>query len=102
MQINISGHHVDLTDALKEAIEHKLARLERHAANISHIDVVMNVEKNRQMIEATLRMAGAEMFASAESDDMYTAIDALTDKLDRQLNKHKGKTQDRKTGVPNH
>jgi putative sigma-54 modulation protein len=44
-------------------------------------------------------MAGAELFAAAESDDMYAAIDALTDKLDRQLNKHKGKSQDHHQGV---
>jgi len=96
MQINLSGHHIELTDSLRDYIENKMERLERHAHNITHIDVVLNVEKLRQMVEATLRMAGAEMFASAESEDMYAAIDALTDKLDRQLAKHKGKAQHRK------
>lgn len=101
MQINLSGHHVDLTDSMREYVENKMARLERHAANISHIDVVMNVEKLRQMAEGTVRMAGAELFASAESEDMYASIDSLTDKLDRQLSKHKGKVQQRKHDTTN-
>lgn len=62
--------------------------------------MVLNVEKLRHRIEATIRMAGAELFATAEADDMYAAIDALADKLDRQLNKHKGKTQDRQHVAP--
>lgn len=93
MQINISGHHVELTEALRDYVGSKLGRLERHAARITHVDVVLNVEKLRQKVEATLRMAGAELFAAAESEDMYAAIDALADKLDRQLEKHKGKTR---------
>jgi putative sigma-54 modulation protein len=95
MQINISGHHVDLTPALREYVSSKLSRLERHATNITHADVVLNVEKLRQKVEATMRMAGVELFATAESEDMYAAIDALADKLDRQLKKHKGKAKGR-------
>lgn len=91
MQINVSGHHVDVSTPLRNYLISKLGRLERHAADISHADVVMNVEKLRQKVEATIRMAGADLFATAESEDMYAAIDALTDKLDRQLRKHKGK-----------
>ena len=99
MQINITGHHVELTGPLREYVASKLGRLERHESRITHADVVLNVEKLRQKVEATIRMAGAEMFAAAESDDMYAAIDALTDKLDRQLHKHKGKSQDHHQGV---
>jgi len=99
MQINITGHHVDLTDALRDYVASKLGRLERHESRITHADVVLNVEKLRQKVEATIRMAGAELFAAAESEDMYAAIDALTDKLDRQLIKHKGKSQDHHQGV---
>jgi ribosomal subunit interface protein len=99
MQINISGHHVELTDPLREYVSSKLAKLERHESRITHADVVLNVEKLRQKVEATIRMAGAELFAAAESEDMYAAIDALADKLDRQLTKHKGKSQDREHGA---
>jgi putative sigma-54 modulation protein len=93
MQINVSGHHVEVTAPLREYVASKLARLERHAARVTHADVVLNVEKLRHKVEATIRMAGAELFAAAESEDMYAAIDALADKLERQLEKHKGKTR---------
>lgn len=93
MQINVSGHHVEVTQPLREYVSSKLARLERHAARVTHADVVLNVEKLRHKVEATIRMAGAELFAAAESDDMYAAIDSLADKLERQLEKHKGKTR---------
>lgn len=101
MQINISGHHVELTDPLREYVNSKFGKLERHAANITHVDVVLNVEKLRQKVEATIRLAGAELFAAAESEDMYAAIDALSDKLDRQLRKHKGKVKSRQQ-TPTH
>ena len=93
MQINISGHHVEVTAPLREYVSSKLGRLERHGQRITHADVVLNVEKLRQKVEATLRLAGAELFAAADSEDMYAAIDALADKLERQLEKHKGKTR---------
>ncbi len=96
MQINVSGHHVDVTDALRSYVEAKLDRLERHSDRINHMDVILSVEKQRQKAESTVRMAGGELFADAESDDLYAAIDALADKLDRQLIKQKEKSQDRK------
>ena len=99
MQVNVSGHHVDVTIPLRDYVTNKLGKLERHATSISHADVVKNVEKLRQKVEAKIRMAGAELFATAEADDMYAAIDALADKLDRQLSKHKGKSQSRQHGA---
>jgi putative sigma-54 modulation protein len=99
MQVNVSGHHVDVTAPLKDYVTGKLDRLQRHASDITHAEVVMNVEKLRQKVEATIRLSGAELFAAAESDDMYAAIDALVDKLDTQLRKHKGKRKDRNHGV---
>lgn len=98
MQITVSGHHVEVTNPLRDYVASKLGRLERHAARVTHADVVLNVEKLRHKVEATLRMAGAELFAAAESEDMYAAIDALTDKLDRQLRKHKGKLHNHHQG----
>ena len=99
MQINISGHHVDLTDALHDYVINKLSRLERHFENITSIDVTLTVDKLIQKAEANVHVAGADLFAAAESSDMYAAIDALTDKLDRQLIKHKEKTLGRKQGA---
>lgn len=98
MQLSISGHHVDVTDALKNYTEDKLAKLERHFDNITNVHVVLSVEKVKQRAEATMHVSGAELFADADSDDMYAAIDALADKLDRQLLKHKEKLVSRHHG----
>lgn len=91
MQINISGHHVDLTDSLRDYVNSKFAKLERHSDQINSIHVVLNVEKLTQLAEATIHINGGEIFASAENGDMYTALDELIDKLDRQVLKLKGK-----------
>lgn len=91
MQINISGHHVEVTDALKDYVSEKLERLVRHSDDITSIQAILSVEKNRQIAEATIRVKGADLHANAESDDMYAAIDILSDKLDRQVLKHKEK-----------
>lgn len=91
MQINISGHHVELTTALRDYVTNKLSKLERHFDNITTTQVTLSVEKLRQKAEATVHVSGADLFAQSEHEDMYAAIDALTDKLDRQVIKHKEK-----------
>lgn len=93
MQLNISGHHVDLTQPLRDYVENKFERLQRHHDQITQIDVTLVVEKLVQKAEANIHIAGADLFAAADSEDMYAAIDALTDKLDRQLIKHKEKSR---------
>lgn len=98
MQLNISGHHVDVTEALKSYTSEKLGKLERHYDHITNVHVVLSVEKMRQRAEATMHVSGAELFADADSEDMYAAIDMLTDKLDRQLIKHKEKAVNRHHG----
>ncbi len=99
MQINISGHHVELTDSLKDYTSEKLQRLVRHADDIVSIQAILSVEKSRQKAEATVHVKGADLFANAESEDMYAAIDSLADKLDRQVLKHKEKVTARKQGA---
>ncbi|WP_372863452.1 ribosome hibernation-promoting factor, HPF/YfiA family [Spongiibacter sp.] len=91
MHITVSGHHVDVTPALRDYVNNKLAKLQRHFDNITNTDVTLSVEKLVQKAEATVHVAGADLFATCESEDMYAAIDSLTDKLDRQLIKHKEK-----------
>lgn len=98
MQLNISGHHVDITDALRTYAEEKIQKLQRHYDHITNAHVVLTVEKLRRRAEATLHVSGAELFADADNEDMYAAIDALIDKLDRQLIKHKEKTLNRDHG----
>lgn len=96
MQINVSGHHVEVTPALRDYVNTKLSKLQRHFDHITNTDVTLSVEKLIQKAEASVHVAGADLFAACESEDMYAAIDTLTDKLDRQLIKHKEKTKARK------
>ena len=91
MQINISGHHVEVTPPLREYVLTKFERLQRHFDQITNTEVTLIVEKLVQKAEATIHVSGADIFATAESEDMYAAIDVLADKLDRQLIKHKEK-----------
>jgi putative sigma-54 modulation protein len=91
MQINLSGHHVDLTTPLRDYVNSKVERLERHFDHVTDIHVVLGVEKLRHKAEATMHISGGDIFAEAEEENMYAAIDALVDKLDRQLKKHKEK-----------
>ena len=91
MQINLTGHHVEITDSLRNYVDTKLSKLERHFDHISNVHVILNVEKLNQKAEATMHLSGAEVFASSENTDMYAAIDSMVDKLDRQVIKHKEK-----------
>jgi putative sigma-54 modulation protein len=91
MQINISGHHVEVTPPLRQYVINKLDRLQRHFDQITNTEVTLIVEKMVQKAEARVHVSGADLFANAESEDMYAAIDLLVDKLDRQLIKHKEK-----------
>ena len=91
MQINLSGHHVEITDSLREYVNTKFAKLERHFDQINNVHVILTVEKLDQKAEATVHMKGGEVFASSVNADMYASIDTLVDKLDRQILKHKGK-----------
>ena len=91
MQLNISGHHVEITPALREYVTTKLDKLDRHFDNITNTEVTLTVDKLEQKAEANVHVSGANLFATSVSTDMYTAIDQLSDKLDRQLIKHKEK-----------
>lgn len=95
MQISISGHHIDVTEAMRAYVLEKFEKLERHFEHITSIHVILEVEKNRQTAEATIHIKGGELFADATSEDLYAAIDMLIDKLDRQILKHKEKNLDR-------
>lgn len=91
MQISLTGHHVDITDALRNYVDSKFERLERHFDNVTNVHVVLSVEKLRQKADATLHVNGADVFAESVHEDMYAALDSLIDKLDRQVLKHKEK-----------
>ena len=91
MQINLTGHHVDVTDSLRDYVNGKFEKLERHFDHINNVHVVLTVEKFNQIAESTLHLTGSEVHAKAENSDMYASIDSLIDKLDRQILKYKGK-----------
>lgn len=90
MQLNITGHNVEITEALREFVTAKFAKLEQYFERINQVYVVLKVEKVTHISDATLHVNG-EIHASAEGQDMYAAIDGLIDKLARQLTKHKDK-----------
>lgn len=94
MQLNVTGHHVDVTPALREYIDTKLARLERHFDHVTDIHCVLTVEKLSHKAEATVHLSGGTVHADAVDQDMYAAVDSLIDKLDRQVKKHKEKLTD--------
>ncbi len=91
MQINLTGHHIDITDALKSYVDSKFERLARHFDHVINAHVVLSVEKLAQKAEATLYINGGKVFADSVHEDMYAAIDTLIDKLDRQVLRYKEK-----------
>lgn len=89
MNLKMTGHHVEITPAIREYVSTKLARIKRHSEHLIEISVVLSIEKQRQKAEASIHMSGKDIFAESEDADMYAAIDLLVDKLDRQILKHK-------------
>ena len=94
MQLNVSGHHVDVTDSLRGYVESKIERLERHFDLVSNVHCILSVEKLRHKAEAKVNVNGDTIFAETTDQDMYAAIDGLVDKLDRRVRKHKEKMVD--------
>ncbi|PLY16521.1 MAG: ribosomal subunit interface protein [Sedimenticola sp.] len=99
MQISLTGHHVDITEALRNYVDTKFERLERHFDHVTNLHVILSVEKLRQKAEATLHVNGADIFADCVEEDMYAAIDGLVDKIDRQVKKHKEKNTNHRNGA---
>ncbi|PWV61797.1 ribosome hibernation-promoting factor, HPF/YfiA family [Plasticicumulans acidivorans] len=94
MQINLTGHHVEITQALRDYVQEKIGKIERHYEGVTSAHVILSVEKLRQKAEATLHVANNDLHADAIEEDMYAAIDVLADKIDRQIKKHKEKQTD--------
>lgn len=94
MKINLAGHHLDITPALRSYVETKLQRIERHFDHVTTAHVVLSVEKERNRAEATIHVNRGNLFAEAEHGNMYAAIDKMMDRLDRQVRKHKEKLVD--------
>jgi putative sigma-54 modulation protein len=94
MQLNVTGHHVDVTPSLKDYVAKKLDRIVRHSDHVIDVHCILTVEKLRHKAEAKVHLSGGTVFADATEENMYAAIDALADKLDRSVKKHKEKLSD--------
>ena len=94
MQLNVTGHHVEVTPSLRGYVAKKLQRIGRHFDRVIDVHCVLTVEKLRHKAEATLHVSGNAIHADAINGNMYASIDMLTDKLDRLVMKHKEKRKD--------
>ena len=91
MRLNLTGNHLDITPAIRDYVVAKLGRVTRHFDHVIDVNVVLSVQKLRQKVEVNLHARGKDIHVEAVAADMYAAIDALADKLDRQVLKHKEK-----------
>jgi len=98
MNLQISGHHIEVTPALHEYVTSKLERVTRHFDNVTSVNVILSVAKLKQKAEVTVHLRGKDVYVEAEDEDLYASIDALADKLDRQVQKYKQKAQDHHRG----
>ncbi len=94
MQLNVSGHHVEVTESLRGYVQTRIEKIERHFDLVSDVHCILTVEKLRHKAEATVNVNGGTIYADAIEEDMYAAIDGLADKLDRRVKKHKEKLAD--------
>ena len=99
MNLTISGHHLEVTPALREHVTRKLERITRHFDQVLDIQVLLSIEnqkekERRQHADCRIRVKGDEIFVQSADEDLYAAIDGLMDKLDRQVIKYKEKMQD--------
>ena len=94
MQLSISGHHLDITEAIKQHSIEKLSKIKHHFDHLININMILGVDKDVQKAEATIHISGADLFAKAKSDNLYVSIDQMVNKLDSQIKKHKEKLND--------
>jgi putative sigma-54 modulation protein len=99
MNLTLTGNHLDITPAIRAYVVAKLDRATRHFDHVIDVNCVLKVDKLRQMIEANVHVRGKDIHAESVDPDMYAAIDALADKLERQIIKHKEKLTDHRCDV---
>jgi putative sigma-54 modulation protein len=100
MNLNVSGHHLDVTPAIRSYVLSKLERVERHFDHVIDAHVILTVDKLRQKAEATLHVRGKDLHCESEEDNLYAAIDLLADKLDRQVLRYKDKLHEKRATPP--
>ncbi len=92
MNLQLTGHHLDITPAIRSYVTSKLERITRHFDHVIDVSVILSVDKLQQRVEASIHVSGRDIFCESVDEDMYAAIDSLADKLDRQVIRHKEKT----------
>ena len=105
MNLTISGHHLEVTPALRSYVTAKLDRITRHFDQLVDVKVLLTVENQkekdrRQRAECNIHVKGNDMFAESSHEDLYAAVDELVDKLDRQVGRHKDKVKDHSHEAP--
>ena len=100
MNLQISGHHLEVTPAIHDYVTGKIERVVRHFDNLIDVNVILSVDKLQHKVEATVHVRGKDIHVESIDADMYAAIDLLVDKLDRQIVKHKEKIQERRGESP--
>ena len=91
MNLNLSGHHLEITPAIREHVLSKLGKVKRHFDHVIDVNVILSVEKLKQKAEANVHLSGKTIFVECDDANLYVAIDNLIEKLDRQILKHKEK-----------
>lgn len=99
MNLNLAGHHVIITPAMRDYVTSKIDKITRHFDHVIEVSVILSVEKLKQKAEASVHVRGKDIFVETDSADMYASIDSLVDKLDRQILKHKEKNADHRNNV---
>ena len=94
MQVDVTGRNLEVTAPLRQYVEEKMERIQRHIDRPVDAHVVLSLEKNRNSAEINLRAPGGTLHADAESEDMYAAIDAMADRIDRQVRRYHGRARD--------
>jgi len=96
MNLNVSGHHLEVTPALRSYVQEKIGRVKRHFDHVIDAHVILTADKVTQKAEVTLHVPGKDLHCECEDGDLYAAIDLLADRLDRQVLKYKDKLQTRR------
>jgi len=101
MNLNLTGHHVEITPPIRDYVASKLKRITHHFDHLIEVNMILSVEKLLHRIEANVHLRGKDVFCEHADADMYAAIDGLVDKLDRALMRHKEKSLERRhDGAP--
>ena len=98
MNLNVTGHHIQVTPAIREYVVNKIDKIKRHFDHVIDVNVILSVEKLQQKVEATVHVRGRDIFVESVHTDMYAAIDDLIDRLDRQILRYKEKANGARNG----